>query len=290
MRSTGTPLYGVTPAGGTQSRSIRRRYTTSATNQTNLNVDMVFGYNDSAFELNGIAEGNLRLFSAPALTGPFRPEFGTPSPMANVVTRNGLDNLSIWTLGNALAPLPVELTQFSAERQGADAQLRWNTASEKSNRGFEVQVSTDGREFRALAFVTGAGSSTTPRAYAYTDREAGKAGVRYYRLRQVDLDGTATLSPVRTVAFDEATATALSATPNPFGQELRLSLRARTANPAALLTLTDASGRTVLAEKLNVPAGASQPVLRGLEGLPTGFYLLSLPLDGKVQYLKVVKQ
>jgi hypothetical protein len=138
--------------------------------------------------------------------------------------------------------------------------------------------------------VAGAGNSTAPRAYAYTDREVGKAGVRYYRLRQLDLDGTAALSPVRTVAFDGAAKTAVSAAPNPFLQQLTLTLTARTANPAARLTLTDATGRVVLKQQLDVPAGLSQPVLRNLESLPSGFYLLTLPLDGQVQRLKVVKQ
>ena len=290
LRSTGTPVYGVTPAGGPQSRSIRRRYTITAASETNLSVDMAFGYNDSAFELNGIAETSLRLFSAPTLAGPFRSEGGTPSIAANTVTRTGLDHLSVWTLGNAAAPLPVELTRFEAVREGADAALSWATASEKNNRGFEVQVSPDGRSYRALAFVAGAGSSSAPRAYAFRDREAGKTGPRYYRLRQLDFDGTASFSPVRALAFGEAPGNSLSAAPNPFDGELTLHVQARTAQSGAVLTLFDAAGRPVARRVLDVPAGRSQLPVAGLEGLAAGLYVGQLTLDGQALHLKVVKR
>ena len=61
----------------------------------------------------------------------------------------------LFTISDAAAPLPVELSAFDVRRQNDDAALTWATASEKSNRGFEVQVSTNGTDFRLLAFVAG---------------------------------------------------------------------------------------------------------------------------------------
>ena len=200
-----------------------------------------------------------------------------------------MTRFGLFAISDQSAPLPVELARFEAVREGADAALSWATASEKSNRGFAVEVSTGG-EFRELAFVAGAGSSSAPRAYTFRDREAGKAGPRYYRLRQLDFDGTASFSPVRALAFGEGSGpSALSAAPNPFGGALTLTVQARDAQRTTA-TLADASGRTVRSLPLDLPAGRSQLPLPGLDGLPAGLYLLRLPLDGRVQQLKLVKE
>jgi hypothetical protein len=207
------------------------------------------------------------------------------------LSRAGITSFSPFGVEDNTKPLPVSLTHFDAVRSGTAAELRWSTASEKNNAGFEVQLSTDGRQFRALAFVAGHGSTASLSSYAYTDREAGKAGPRYYRLRQVDFDGSASFSPVRSLTFGGMAAGAgLSAVPNPFTSELTLWVQARDTQAAALLTLTDATGRTVLKQLLDLPAGSSQLPLRGLEQLPRGVYLLHLLLDGQPCHLKVVKQ
>ena len=100
------------------------------------------------------------------------------------------------------APLPVQLTAFVAEPLGASAvQLRWSTAQEVHNREFVVQRSADGRNFIGISHVPGHGTSFTPQSYTYDDRQLPANLSRlYYRLQQVDLDGTSTFSPVRTVA------------------------------------------------------------------------------------------
>ncbi len=295
-RSTGTYVTGT----GT-SQSILRQYRVVPTVDVNLNVGMAFQY--FTHELNGIAPANLELFSAAipagggASSGPW--SYYTASTVASTptggnagtVTLASVNHLSDWTLGNRLNPLPVTLTRFEATRRDADAELTWATASEKNNAGFEVQVSTDGRAFRTLHTVEPASAnSSAPRSYGYTDREAGKAGLRYYRLRQLDLDGTATTSQVRTVAFEKAAAASLSAAPNPFSSALTLTVTNPTAATDAPLTLTDAAGRTVLTQRLALPTGTSPVALTGLDPLPAGVYLLHLPLNGSTLHLKVVKE
>jgi hypothetical protein len=207
------------------------------------------------------------------------------------LTRGPYTSFSPFGIADAANPLPVELTGFEARRQNQEAELSWTTASEKDNRGFEVQLSTDGREFRPLHFIIPASpNSSSPRSYGYTDREAGKQGLRYYRLRQIDLNGQEAFSPVRSLRFEEKAPASLSASPNPFRQQLALRLYSPLANPAVVLTLTDASGRSVHKQPLNLPAGSSQLELRELAGLPAGVYLLHLTLDGKPLHLKVVKE
>ncbi|RZJ57486.1 MAG: hypothetical protein EOO55_03285 [Hymenobacter sp.] len=113
-------------------------------------------------------------------------------------------------------PLPVTLTTFDAKAAGANANLTWATASEANNDYFGVERSFDGVSFTAIGKVAGHGTTATFSNYAYTDAgvAAKASGTVYYRLRQVDLDGTSTYSPVRTVAF-EMGAASLKLYPNP---------------------------------------------------------------------------
>ena len=100
----------------------------------------------------------------------------------------------------AINPLPVELTTFSALRQASNAvAVKWATASEKNSARFEVERSLDGREFAVVATATARGNSATATVYAILDKTA-PAATLYYRLRQVDLNGTAVHSPVVVIA------------------------------------------------------------------------------------------
>ena len=111
----------------------------------------------------------------------------------------------------AAQPLPVRLTAFLAEPLGPGAvQLRWNTATEEQNKEFVVQRSTDGRAYTALAHLPGHGNTTLPQAYQYADKQLpANVSKLYYRLQQVDVDGTTAYSPVRVVAVVAGAAPAL---------------------------------------------------------------------------------
>ncbi len=204
---------------------------------------------------------------------------------------NGLTSFSPFAVQDNFQPLPVELARFDAVRNGQNADLTWATASEKNNKGFEVQVSTNGGEFRKLAFIDSRNpTSQTAQTYAFTDRETGKTGVRYYRLKQVDLDGTATFSPVRTLTFSGSVTTKVNALPNPFGQEqLRIELDAA-ANGTAQLVLIDALGRVVLNQAVTVTVGHNEvrPALPAT--LSVGTYTLVATVDGQQFRTRLVKQ
>jgi hypothetical protein len=101
--------------------------------------------------------------------------------------------------GTAINPLPVELTNFAAARQGSGVVIGWATAREQNSAHFEVQRSLTGGEFSTVAKVTAQGNSSRPTSYTAIDEKA-PASVVYYRLRQVDLDGKTAFSPVVSVA------------------------------------------------------------------------------------------
>ncbi len=123
--------------------------------------------------------------------------FTTAAASATFVLGATNDNT---TFGAAINPLPVELTTFSALRQASNGvAVKWATASEKNSARFEVERSVDGREFAVVASTTARGNSSNATVYAILDKTA-PAATLYYRLRQVDLDGTAAHSPVVVVA------------------------------------------------------------------------------------------
>lgn len=216
----------------------------------------------------------------------------SPAPTRTLTGPGGLTGLGILAIGDEAAPLPVQLVRFEAVRQGTTAALSWATASEMNNQSFEVQVSTDGQVFRKLGFVAGAGNSQAAHNYEYLDEEAGKTGLRYYRLRQLDFSGKESFSPIRTVQF-EALMGSLVAWPNPCQQAVHLGLKLPQAAASASLTLTDVMGHQVLRQELGpLPAGFSQPTLESAAfgGLPAGVYVLRLATAASAQMLKLVKE
>jgi hypothetical protein len=142
-----------------------------------------------------------QLWRADQASGPWAAQGAPASASARSFTAN-VSQLGVLTVSNTSAPLPVTLVAFTAVAQGADALLRWATASELRNGHFEVEASADGRAFHRISTVAGAGTSPLAHSYQLLDPAILHYGTDlvYYRLRQVDVDGTAAYSPVRTVA------------------------------------------------------------------------------------------
>ena len=166
------------------------------------------------------------------------------------------------TFGQAINPLPVELTTFTAERVSSGVSVRWATASEKSSACFEVQRSLGGQEFATVARATAQGSSSQATTYAALDQTV-PAGRLYYRLRQVDRDGTAAYSPVVTVA---GLPTDLVLYPNPAHTSLHVP-----GAPATPYRVLDQLGRAQLQGTTDVGTGTVQ-----VGPLAPGLYLLEL--------------
>lgn len=92
----------------------------------------------------------------------------------------------------AAVPLPVELTTFTATCNRLSAELKWSTAKEIENYGFDIERRAEfGKDtlWTKVGFVSGNGSSNTPHDYSYTDSKLS-SGRYAYRLKQVDLSET----------------------------------------------------------------------------------------------------
>jgi hypothetical protein len=167
--------------------------------------------------------------------------------------------------------LPVVLTRFGASRTAAGVQVRWATASEKNSARFDVQRSLDGRTFATVASVPAAGSSLLAHTYAAVDGPA-PATALYYRLRQVDQDGTSQYSAV--VPLAPASETLFAPYPNPTHDVVTV---ANSTAAGQLAEVRDLHGRVVRTTRLAADGQLS------MAGLAAGTY--ALLLDGHFRQL-----
>ncbi len=141
--------------------------------------------------------------------------------------------------------LPVELVSFTAKETENEVCLDWQTAIEQNNAGFEVQRSADARNWQALTFVAGAGTTQQEHKYTYTDAKPLN-GRNYYRLKQSDHDGGYEFSPVVSLSVAGKGGQNGLFYPNPSRSGL-VSLEYSAFKEADLaISVFDATGRLVL--------------------------------------------
>lgn len=115
--------------------------------------------------------------------------------------------------------IPVELSSFLSFINQNSVELKWSTATETNNLGFEIQRSPDKINFIQIGFVKGNGTSSIAHYYTFLDHELS-TGRYYYRLKQIDFDGAISYSPILEVDIVSPTKFELCQNfPNPFNPE-----------------------------------------------------------------------
>ncbi len=149
------------------------------------------------------------------------------------ITADGfyVDNIAV----KVFSTVPVELVSFTASTTDAGVILNWQTASELNNKGFEVQRKAEGAgSWEALGFVKGNGTSTEKADFSFTDNQPVR-GKSYYRLKQVDFDGSYKLYNPVEISFSPVFSFSLAQNyPNPFNPETRINF---TVGKTELVTL-----------------------------------------------------
>jgi F5/8 type C domain/Secretion system C-terminal sorting domain len=179
--------------------------------------------------------------------------------------------------------LPVGLIDWTATDEGnRSVLLRWTTAQEVNNRYFGVERSADAVHFLTIGQVAGAGTSSTPLNYQWTDSVPAK-GTNYYRLRQVDLDGKFSYSTVVTAYISTVTGSRLAVFPNPAGDVIHIL------NPDGLqireVRIYDASGAEL---RRYGPFADSNAIQLTIGGLSSGLYTLKVITDTGTEALKLM--
>ena len=183
--------------------------------------------------------------------------FANDSPIAGATALGGglyrfsgvtaLVNGRRFTLGTTnmdYTPLPVELLSFTAEPdQNGNVRLDWSTASENNSDHFAVERSSDAELWQPIGIIIpAAGFSTTLKSYSTQDNQALR-GTSFYRLRQVDLDGSSALSPVVAIhrGMDKGN---IQIHPVPFSDQVWIH---SPDTEVLAVDLVDAAGRSVAA-------------------------------------------
>lgn len=188
---------------------------------------------------------------------------------------------------NKVNPLPVRLLLFTAALKEKAVLLQWATAMETGNTGFELQRSANGREFYYIGFVAGTGNSSVRRDYHYTDQNLPAASKLYYRLKQVDKDGTVHYSAVCIIKLGGTTGFEFVAQPNPFRDKVQLSVVSQR-EERAVVRITDAFGKTVHMATVSLINGTSV-FTPELQNMPQGLYYVQLITPRRQETIKLVK-
>ncbi|MCB9282991.1 MAG: T9SS type A sorting domain-containing protein [Lewinellaceae bacterium] len=173
--------------------------------------------------------------------------------------------------------LPVTWLDFRAEVTGEDVLLTWSTASESSNKGFEIQRSTNGRDWERIGFVPGIGSTSEVQNYDYTDSSPFTlhSSLIYYRLAQRDFNGATDYSPIRVVQIQSAGG--IRVFPNPANELVTVAFSEPT-DVRSTVQLFDQNGRMV--GEYSVPPGTVEYQVRVAQ-LASGTYLLKVKVGTK---------
>ena len=193
----------------------------------------------------------------------------------NTVT---VDNYST-NLLESLTPLPVKFSALDARMSNSAVTLKWTVGTEDNVSGYEIEKSSDGRNFAKIGFVNAAAQST----YSFVDTRP--SAISYYRIKSVDANGKYAYSTVALIKAGKSMII-LKAFPSPFINNI--SVQHATAVGNSLITISSEDGRLI---KSVVPVAGTQQTEINLSTAAPGLYLIRFASGNKeVQTLKILKQ
>jgi len=258
-------------------------------NNSGLSATLQFTYFDA--ELNGLSESGLTLFRSDNGGSTYTTAgYDSRDASANAVTLSGIDSFSRWTLGDDSNPLPVEFAGFDVTRSDNSVLLQWTTVSERRNAGFEVQRrqgDAPNGSWKEIGFVESeavGGTTVESQSYRFADTDLPfEADSLTYRLRQVDIDGGATMSEPVVVAMNAPETLVLHGTaPNPVRGQA--TLRYEVPEQASVrIDLFDVLGRRVTTLVDRKEVAGRQTTTFDASRLSSGTYFVRLQSEGTVR-------
>jgi hypothetical protein len=253
----------------TNIQSIKKTFAITATAGSVTNGSMRIYYASS--EANGLVTGEAQLWKYSASTwsaqgGTYSANGGNPY----IEVTNAINSFSTWTLANTSTPMPVVLISFEGKRQDAETvALQWKTGQEINNKGFEIERTLDMVTFEKIAFVEGAGSSNETKVYGYSDKFNEGA---YYRLKQTDISGRFSYSPIIFVEGNEPEIWNIY--PNPTTGEVKIKIpRKALLQDFIKIRILNVMGQQVASIRA-LPTKIEQELSQALLKLSKGTYLI----------------
>src|ERR1035437_8893370 len=281
---SGTNLFAGTNSGVFLSTNNGESWT-----QTGLQNTIVYSFAISGINLFAGTRANVFLSTNNGIswinTGIPIP-FSYPDALVNGLTISGT-NLFAGTFATGVwrRPLseflPVELTSFTVNISDDVIKLNWKTATEVNNMGFNVERSANKSDWTKIAFVQGNQTSTKPIAYSYVDKSVSQAGKYYYRLKQIDNDGSYKYSNIVEVDVNSPSVFALNQNyPSPFNPSTVISYRLKEKG-FVKLKVYDIRGEVVrVLVNESKEAGYYETEFYG-KGLASGVYIYRIEVIGE---------
>ena len=188
----------------------------------------------------------------------------------------------------AQAPAPVSFKDFNVAKQGTgNALLTWTTTFEQNSSHFIIERSTkESNNWNAIAQVKAKGNSFIDVKYEYTDlnvydgRQVSKTV--YYRLREVDLDATEKIFPVRSLRFSALGDKDITVFPNPAKDGFYVLVPLTLRNDRKIrLNLTNRLGQIVDSREISTAVANNYYYELSSAGIVTGDYVLDIIYDSQ---------
>ena len=273
--------------------SILRFYNIAPSNNSDLNATLVFSYDES--ELNGLAEKDLSLYLIPDSDPGWIKLGGIVDTQANTVTASGIAQFNLITLAANSKLVPVELMKFTAISENNSIKLKWQTATELNNKGFEVERKNEGTEdknqenpvWTRIGFVEGSGSTTERQLYSFIDKNPTGGSNFIYRLKQIDFDGSYKYSDEIEVNIIPDNFLLSQNYPNPFNPSTTIKYSLKEESRVQIKVYNSIGQEvTTLINETN-PAGYYS-IIFNAKGLPSGIYFYRIEAGSFNQVKKMM--
>ena len=196
-----------------------------------------------------------------------------------------IDNISV-----ATSALPVELMKFESLVKTDLIELSWATATEKNNDHFEVERSSDGMKFESISSVSSkasSGNSSVKIDYATADIEP-KAGLSYYRLKQVDKDHTASYSKIIAVTSNKPVGNKISVYPNPSHGNFAVDVVSAENKSEAYIKIIGSMGKIVYSQAYRLDKGLNTLRINAGQILSSGNYHCLVQVENNSRNFPVI--
>ncbi len=187
------------------------------------------------------------------------------------------------------APMPVTLSLFTAKLQNNNGMLYWTTENELNNDHFEIERSEDGVRFSNRGNVAGNGSTASTNYYSFIDPIMTSASIVYYRLKSVDYDGKTHYSKIIAVRLKGIASDNFSVYPSPFESNVKITLSVKE-DKEVQCRIISFDGKEVLNRKITVQKGDNIIVLKDLEKIAAGSYLLEINTGTEKLIKKIIRK
>jgi len=263
---------GHSPQTSLGNQNILRYFDITPTTNTGINATLKFTYFDT--ELNGQVEENLVLYRSTDLGVTWENRGADIADyITNYVQKGAINSFSRWTISNRETnPLPIELISYNVTLNNGVVFINWNTSSETNNEYFTIEKSIDGKEWNFFLKVNGSGNSNSTINYLEKDRKP-YSPITYYRLSQIDFDGSKEILGIRSVNMKEnGMEEKIKIYPNPSEIEVFVEIMSNK-EQKAIMTIVNMYGQKMRKELIDLN-NELNIICINIENLNTGQYIL----------------